>query len=129
MAKPRKSNAIAEAEALIAALRPIESKLDFGKSLTLPAYIAKTEEARGLLANLNTLIAQMESARNAFNHCEDDLIDMSSRMRKGVLVQFGADSDEYNRVGGTRTSDRKRPTRRPDDPSAAPSDGSAAPTA
>ena len=74
MAILRKSDAIAEAEALIAALRPMESKLDFGKHLTLAAYIAKTEATRGLLADLNTMIAQLESARNTFNQGEDELI-------------------------------------------------------
>jgi len=113
MIKLRKSNAIAEAEALIAALRPMESKLDFGKGLTLAAYIAKTNATRALLADLNTLIAQLEAARNAFTEGEDELIGMSRRMRNGVLVQFGPDSDEFGVVGGIRTSQRKRAARRP----------------
>ena len=129
MARHRKSKVIAEAEALIAALRPLESKLDFGKSLTLQAYIAKTDATRGFLANLNTLIAQLETARNAFTTSEDELGDLSRRMRKGVLVQFGSDSSELESVGGVRTSDRKRPSRRPDEPNPAPSNDPTAPTA
>jgi hypothetical protein len=129
MARPRKSKIIAEAEALIAALRPLESKLDIGKNLTLQAYIAKTDATRGFLANVNTLIAQLETARNVFSTSEDELGDMSRRMRKGVLVQFGSDSSEFESVGGVRTSDRKRRSRRPDDPNPAPSNDPAAPTA
>lgn len=129
MAKPRKSKVIAEAEALIAALRPLESKLDFGKNLTLQAYIAKTDATRGLLAAVNTLIAQLETARSVFATGENELGDMSRRMRKGVLVQFGSDSNEFESVGGVRTSDRKRPSRRPDDPTPAPSNDPTAPTA
>lgn len=128
MAKLRKSDAIAEAEALIAALRPMESKLDFGKSLTLAAYIARTEATRALLANLNTLIAQLESARNAFTQGEGELIGMSRRMRNGVLVQFGPDSNEFETVGGIRTSGRKRAARRPGPVGSIPSSGSSAPT-
>lgn len=132
MSKLRKSDAIAEAEALIAALRPMESKLDFGKNLTLAAYIAKTEATRGLLAALNTMIAQLETARNAFNQGEDELIGMSRRMRNGVLVQFGSKSDEVAMVGGIVTTERKRPARRrgPVGPVGPfESDGSSAPTA
>lgn len=128
MAKLRKSDAIAEAEALIAALRPMESKLDFGKSLTLAAYIARTDATRALLANLNTLIAQVESARNAFTEGEDELISMSRRMRNGVLVQFGPDSDEFEMAGGIRTSERKRAARRPRPVGTIPSSGTSAPT-
>ena len=129
MARLRKSDAIAEAEALIAALGPMESKLDFGKSLTLAAYIAKTDATRALLANLNTLIAQLESARNAFTQGEDELIGMSRRMRNGLLVQFGPNSDELEAVGGIRTSERKRAARRPGPVSPVESDGSSVATA
>jgi hypothetical protein len=129
MRKPRKSKIIAEAEALIAALRPIESTLDFGKSLTFQAYIAKTDEARGLLANLNTLIAQMDAARNVFGQTERDLMIMTGRIRKGVLVQFGEDSVEYQMAGGTRTSERKRTPRRPEASVPDPSNQPPPPTA
>lgn len=129
MAILRKSDAIAEAEALIAALRPMESKLDFGKHLTLAAYIAKTEATRGLLADLNTMIAQLESARNTFNQGEDELIGMSRRMRNGVRVQFGSKSDESAMVGGIGTTERKRPARRGGRVGPVASSGSAAPTA
>ena len=114
MSKARKSKAIAEAEARIAALRSIESKLDFGKSLSIQAYIAKAAESRGQLSTLNALIAQMEGARGVFNRSERELISMSSRILKAVLVQFGQDSSEYEMAGGTRTSERKRPHRRGD---------------
>lgn len=129
MAILRKSDAIAEAEALIAALRPMESKLDFGKHLTLAAYIAKTEATRGLLADLNTMIAQLESARNTFSQGEDELIGMSRRMRNGVRVQFGSKSDESAMVGGIGTTERKRPARRGGRVGPVASSGSAAPTA
>lgn len=34
------------------------------------------------------------------------------RARKGVLGFFGADSTQYSQVGGTRSSERKRPGRK-----------------
>ena len=112
MSKARKSKAIDEAEARIAALRSIESNLDFGKSLSIQAYIAKAAESRGLLSTLNAVIAQVEGARTSFNRSERELITMSSRILQAVLVQFGRDSKEYAMAGGTRTSERKRPHRR-----------------
>src|SRR5262249_40108800 len=38
--------------------------------------------------------------------------DSLSRLRSGVRAFFGPDSKEYEQVGGTRVSTRKRPTRR-----------------
>ena len=38
------------------------------------------------------------------------LADLSERMLAGVASQFGRDSDAYEKAGGTRKSDRRRPT-------------------
>jgi hypothetical protein len=35
------------------------------------------------------------------------------RRRQAVKAAYGADSSEYEMTGGTRASERKRPTRKP----------------
>jgi hypothetical protein len=37
---------------------------------------------------------------------------MSTRMLKGVSSKFGEDSDQYEKAGGKRTSERARPRRK-----------------
>jgi hypothetical protein len=50
-----------------------------------------------------------------------EIHDLSVRIRAAVKGIYGFDSHEYERVGGTRKSDRKRPTRKaPATPAPAP---------
>ena len=37
---------------------------------------------------------------------------LTTRARSGIRGFFGPDSDEYEQAGGTRTSERKKPTRK-----------------
>lgn len=120
MKRTRTSQIITEAESRAAALRSIETQLDFGKSLSMRAYTTKIDEARQLLAQYNTGVAQLDSVRNALMDVETDLSELSSRILKAVLVQFGPDSHEYEMAGGTRRSERKRGVRRNDGPTSTP---------
>ena len=43
---------------------------------------------------------------------EKALDQLSTRMLKAVAVKFGENSDEYEKAGGKRTSERKRPQRK-----------------
>ena len=47
--------------------------------------------------------------RNAANRT---LKKMTTQARSGIRGFFGPDSDEYEQAGGTRTSERKKPTRK-----------------
>ncbi|MEI6343525.1 MAG: hypothetical protein WCR07_16340 [Verrucomicrobiota bacterium] len=116
MNRKRTSDIIQQADARAAALRPIEDKLDFGKSLSLAIFVAKIQVARDRVNALNTVLAEAEAARLALDDAEAEVKDLHGRILKAVLVQFGPDSDEYAMIGGTRTSARKRPTRRPEAP-------------
>ncbi len=50
----------------------------------------------------------LTSARNKVKDERHNLWEILKRIRTGVKSQFGDDSDEYERVGGTRMSERKR---------------------
>jgi hypothetical protein len=50
------------------------------------------------------------------NHRDDQTVkvnELCTRARSGVRAFFGPDSSEYELVGGTRTSERKKPQRKP----------------
>jgi hypothetical protein len=39
--------------------------------------------------------------------------ELTTRALSGIRGYFGPDSDEYEQAGGTRTSERKKPVRKP----------------
>jgi uncharacterized protein YPO0396 len=42
-----------------------------------------------------------------------ELTKLTTRARSGIRGFFGPDSDEYEQAGGTRSSERKKPVRKP----------------
>lgn len=63
----------------------------------------KVEEMR---RQLTALINQRDATNKALQQ-------LTTRALSGVRGFFGPDSDEYEQAGGTRTSERKKPTRKP----------------
>jgi len=55
---------------------------------------------------LTALINQRDVANAKLKH-------MTTRALSGIRGFFGPDSDEYELAGGTRTSERKKPVRKP----------------
>ena len=47
------------------------------------------------------------------NAKEKKLSEMCTKVLSGAVSEFGDDSDEYEQLGGTRKSDRKKPVRKP----------------
>lgn len=115
MTNNRRSRVTDQAESRIAALSSIQTRLKFPDSLTMQGYITQATEARALVAQLNSIDANRDATRSLLDKAEQELATTSSRVLKAVLAQFGPDSPEYALAGGTRTSDRRRGMRRPED--------------
>ena len=58
------------------------------------------------------LAAQMDDSSNRFDAQNDLLRDWNRRVLSAVEAQFGPDSSEYEMVGGTRKSERKKPSKK-----------------
>ena len=59
---------------------------------------------------------ELDAADKALNEvlaAEEKLEAMYSEILKGAVSEFGRDSSEVEMLGGTRTSERKRPVRKP----------------
>ncbi|MBM4025843.1 MAG: hypothetical protein FJ280_10625 [Planctomycetes bacterium] len=54
----------------------------------------------------------MDELGNQIKTQEKKLKDLTERMLAAVAARYGKDSDEYEKAGGTRKSERKRPARR-----------------
>jgi hypothetical protein len=93
-----------------------------GKTLAtlLARYTAECNE----IARLEKAHAEALASRDDIGNTMSDL---AVRIRAAVKGIYGLDSHEYERVGGTRKSDRKRPLRK-QAPVAAPSPTAASQT-
>lgn len=107
--KKQNSPALELAGTRAAALASIDPALDLGNEITLTAYKAAVNDTRGMLDAYNTLLSQVDEASSRLEQSEARLRDWSVRMLAAVAARYGRDSDEYEKAGGTRLSERRRP--------------------
>lgn len=108
----RKSASVAFAENRANALKSIDPALDLGNGLTLADYQTKAAALKTKNDKYNTDLSTLDGDLNSIQADEKTLDDLSGRMLAGVGSKYGKDSDEYEKAGGTRTSERKPPTRK-----------------
>ncbi|SRR6266849_7012170 len=110
--KRRASPALVVARARLAGLKKINSP-NLGPNTTVAAYEAVVNDTTAVEDSHNQLAAQMDDSSNRFDTQEDLMADWNRRILSAVEAQYGPDSSEYEMVGGTRKSERKRPKRKP----------------
>jgi hypothetical protein len=112
MARAKKeSQVIGQAQQRLIALSSIDPALDLGNGLTITACQAEIDAVRAKLDAYNVLLSEVDAAYNVFQAAEKDLRDLHERMLEAVGVKFGKDSNEYEKAGGVRKSERKPYTR------------------
>lgn len=109
--KKRKSKAVEHGLKRAAALAAIDPNLDLGNGLTLDAYNTAIQTQEKLVDGYNTDLAGLDVRLTTIKTGDKALGQLSTRMLKGVSTKFGEDSDQYEKAGGKRTSERKRPVR------------------
>ncbi|MCA1592951.1 MAG: hypothetical protein LC754_09935 [Acidobacteria bacterium] len=80
--------------------------------ITLPQFQTLITELRAQSAKTEDLRTQLTAASNETNSRANDLNALAVRARGGVRAFFGPNSTQYEQVGGKRSSERKRPTRK-----------------
>lgn len=95
----------------LAGLKSISTTLDLGNGLTVQTYEASVLDFRQKLDEYNTSLSMADSKLNIVQDAERKLRDMTERMLAGVASMYGKDSDEYEKAGGVRKSDRKKITK------------------
>lgn len=81
--------------------------------VTLPKLqkmISDTREKRGEIEDKRT---QLTALTNESNELAAALNQINTRALSGYRAVYGPNSTQYEQAGGTRTSERKRPTRKP----------------
>ena len=109
--KKRSSRMVAKMRSRVTGFKSIDPELDLGNDLSAKTFTEKLDELLEMQAAYNTVLANADVLKNRLNETEKALSEYAGRILLAVAAHYGKDSDEYERAGGTRTSDRKRPTR------------------
>jgi hypothetical protein len=110
--KKLSSRVVKSAERRASGIQNIDPNLDLGGELTLPNYRAAISALATKVKRYNSLLSALDTLLSEIKTDEVKLSDLSAQMLRGICCRFGSDSLEYTQAGGTRRSDRKRPTRR-----------------
>ncbi|PYS21126.1 MAG: hypothetical protein DMF72_18435 [Acidobacteria bacterium] len=103
---------MAAARQRLAGLNKIIPIPNLGPNITVLAYQGVITDTANLEESHNQLAAQMDDSSNRFDEQENLMADWNRRMLSAVEAQYGPDSSEYEMVGGTRKSERKRPSKK-----------------
>ena len=113
MARVRKySTALETARIRLAALKSIIPAPNLGSYLTIPDYEGNIVSVEDKLARYNQTLVALDEMLSEFADEERALKDLNARYLSAFEAKYGPDSSEYEMAGGTRKSERRRPTRR-----------------
>ena len=107
----RGSRTLDKAQRRLASLVSIDPKIVLD-STSAPEYAKTIDALRKKIDAYNTTLSTVDEMYNEIADAERSLADYSEQVLMGVAVRFGKDSNEYDKAGGVRKRDRKRPTRR-----------------
>jgi hypothetical protein len=95
----------------LAALKSIDTKMDLGNGLSVALYENAITDLRTKIDDYNTYLSLVDEKKNLIAESESKLQDLSERMLAGVASKFGKNTDEYEKAGGVKKSDRKKAVR------------------
>jgi hypothetical protein len=81
--------------------------------VTVQDLVKKIEELNAVVVKVDALNAEKTKLVNSKIDATAALSSFLVQARLAIKVQYGADSSEYDMAGGTRSSERKRPIRKP----------------
>ena len=114
MARPKRSSKILEiARQRLAGLKQFNPAADFGPNMKQADFEGEVTGYSDDQDSYNGDVAALDAKQNRLDARERGLADWNRRILSAVEGQYGADSDEYELVGGTRRSERKKPVRKP----------------
>ncbi len=108
----RSSNVLETARQRLAGLKTITPKPNFGPALDLDQYEQEVNAFSAKLDQYNDTLTQLDALQNDLDTDEASLREKNKRMLAAAGALYGPNSNEYETAGGTRSSERKRPTRK-----------------
>jgi len=104
----RSSPVISTARIRLAGLKAIKPKPNYGPGLTVEDYEKDILDFEALLSLYNQMNSQMDEMQNQLEAAERLTNDKNKRVLSATAAIYGEDSNEYEMVGGTRLSERKK---------------------
>lgn len=112
MARAKKTSKTLEAaRTRLAGLKSIDENLDLGDDVKIVDYEGKINGTNTSLEKYNSSLSVADANQDAFETEEKDLKDYHERILLAVAVKYGKDSSEYQKAGGTRKSERRKPAK------------------
>ncbi len=105
-------NTLEQAHTILRVWRETKPEMLIGE-MTLKQLEDVVDDAEKDRDAIETTEAQLDKQRDKRDESYEEAWDHVKRSRAGFKGAFGDDSTEYERVGGKRRSDRKKPTRAP----------------
>ena len=114
MARLKRTSAVLDAaRKRLSGLKGITPQANLGANLTDTIYEAKIDAVSARLDAYNQKLAELDQDQNDLQNEEAELNDLNRRFLSAGEATYGPDSSEYEMLGGTRVSDRKKSTRKP----------------
>lgn len=107
--RKRDSKWLAVLQRRIAGMKSIDESLDLGGGISVDSLAKTHADLATNLARYNQLLSEADAALNTIGDLELQARDLAERALTGVATRYGKDSSEYEQVGGTRKSERKKP--------------------
>jgi hypothetical protein len=113
MARTRRGSAVLEnARQRLSGLKAITPKVNFGSALDIDEYEQEINDLSASLDKYNETITLLDRLQNELEDKEVLVKDKNRRMLAATGAQYGTNSSQYEGVGGTRTDDHKRPSKK-----------------
>lgn len=100
------SDVLDQAQDVLVGCNQVNATLAFG-TLNPAALTADVTSASMLEAEISMLEIQLAERRDQRDIVYNSMWDKVKRVRAGVKANYGDDSQQFEMVGGTRTSERK----------------------
>jgi len=108
----RTSTVIETALHRLAGLKTIDPEFNFGPGFTRAEVEAEIKDVADTLDEYNTILSRADEVKNRYEAKEKAQQTKNARLLSMIAARFGTDSSEYEICGGTRTSERKKPSRK-----------------
>jgi len=110
--KAKPNGSLETARKRLSGLKSINPKPNFGPTLDIDKYAEEINAFGTQLDKYNETVSLLDAMQNELDAAEASINDKNKRVLAATGATYGDNSNEYEQVGGTRSSDRKRPARK-----------------
>ncbi|MBI5219005.1 MAG: hypothetical protein HY958_08755 [Bacteroidia bacterium] len=106
------SKTLETAAVRLSGMKSIGQNLDLGNGVSVTAYSSLIAGTDSALDTYNQALSVVDEKQNIFRQKEKELRNLNERVLDAVAAAYGKDSSEYEKMGGVRKSERKKPVKK-----------------